>query len=59
MGYQVAETILGLLIGMSLVFLGGVNIYNNRRLLGSALIGSGWLFGGLSLGFLWLTNSGF
>lgn len=50
------EAILGLLIGLGLCFLGWLNLYYKRRILGATLVGSGWLLGAGALGLLWLAR---
>ena len=47
------RTVLGLLLGLGLSIVGWENLYNSRRLRGTALIGSGWLCGALSLLSIW------
>ena len=44
---RLVEAVFGLLGGLSLSFLSWSNLYNNRRVFGAALLGCGWLLGGL------------
>lgn len=46
-------TVCGLLLGLGLSVLGWKNLYDKRRFIGAALVGCGWLLGGLSLISIW------
>lgn len=45
-----------LLVGFGICLLGGEYFYRERRLIGAALFGCGWLLAALGLGLFWLTQ---